>query len=189
MEESESGLIFLVLFFSTFVLAIVEAILLWRWSKWYYASGLRVFLRESAAGSVGVPAVDVESLSREFHSRLTSPLVFRKMADGEYAFRESMRIFEFRLFNYSPIMHGRIVREEYSSRLIVEGRLNWFSLWFPCMLVALGLSLPGGDGIDYYLPGGMLAFVAVIYVGLYAIQRYRYNKVARSVLGGDGAKG
>jgi hypothetical protein len=120
-----------------FLLGLVETLLLWRWHRGYFQSGLRVFSREVRDHNAGSHKLDPHALDAEFNSKRTNPLIFKSLEEDEIAFREGMKIFEFRMFRfrYSPIMHGLIVKDRYGGQVRVEGRLNWFTIWVPVILV------------------------------------------------------
>lgn len=179
MGNDTSSVLSLVVFACLFVLAIIEAILQWRWNRWYFGTGVRVFLREVRGVASQSLILDTASLEAEFFSRLTKPILFRNLAAGEFAFRESSK--RFRLFSYTPIMHGLVRREPYSGTVLIEGKLNWHAHWFPVFIVLFAFSLTTGSDIPVADVAWLVLFPLVVYGALYLVQRRRYRKVADAV--------
>jgi hypothetical protein len=164
-----------------FVLKVVESGLAGAWVTLYFRSGIPILRREYRAR--GPISVDVEKLEKKFGSSPVTPLVFRQLADGEYAFREKMFHLRIPSLGYTPIMHGQLlVRGE---KVTVIGRFNWFSLAFPFCFVWFVASFPLGEGTmpSVLFPAMTVAFIAALLGLFYAIQASRYCKVGDYLAG------
>jgi hypothetical protein len=144
-----------------------EAFLSWRWQPAYFRSGVVVFSRRiffaNALPSLPHPA----QLEAPVHSALTRSFVFHAISPTEVAFRE--KLFEIRLFSYSPLMHGVIEARPLERSVLVRGRLNWFSLLF---FGAFTLFVP------WHELGLFVLLLPVIFGVLYFVQAVRYHRVA-----------
>jgi len=157
-----------------FVVLLIEAWAASRWWPPYFISGVVVYRRSIlwTRSVASLPAV--ESLAQRFRGGLGPSLVFCEIGPGEIAFRE--KLFEFRLLNYTPVMHGLLRLRPESGRVEVEGRANWFTIAF-CLVFATFL---------WGFPGAwpMLGFLVVLLGGIGSVQATQYAKVATFVAEG-----
>jgi hypothetical protein len=164
----------LVGFFALAAVAVCEAIASGRWIPAYFRTGITIYKRDYRAHFE--LTVDTAELEREFGVSVVPPLLFHRIEEGEYAFRE--RLFDLRFFkiNYTPIMRGHI--QVRGTTATVVGRLNW------AVLLVLGGALAafptiasaersGLDGVPIFIVGAFLA----AFGSIYAVQCYRYGNV------------
>jgi len=157
--------------FALIAIAIIETVLAASWNRGYFRSGLVIFRqRISLVGAIPT-FPDPEHLEALFKSRWVPSLRFRELSPGELAFREAY--FEFHLVSYTPIMHGHLEALPAERVVLVEGRLNSFTLGFVLMPALWMHEFP----LFPFLP---------ILVGacglLYLIQASRYRGVASALL-------
>jgi hypothetical protein len=157
-----------------FAVFLIEAWAASRWWPPYFSSGLVVFRRSVPWRHSVAPLPAVESLAERFRGVLGPSLVFCEIGPGEIAFRE--KLFEFRLLNYTPVMHGLLRLRPESSQVEVEGRANWFTIAF-CLIFATFL---------WGFPGAwpMLGFLVGLLAVIGSLQATQYAKVATFVAEG-----
>ena len=148
------------------VVFVGEVVLCARWEPWYFRSGLVIYSRRISAFGREPQFPAPAKLEASFRSFLLPNLVFRVLSPGEIAFRE--KLLSIRLFSYSPLMHGHIEFRPLERAILVQGRLNWFSLLF-FVLFALGLAR---EGLLSFLP-----ILCGLYALIYVIQAFRYRRV------------
>ncbi len=153
----------------TFATAIAEVIISGRWLAFYFRSGIPLFVKSFQV--IELPTISPDSLSQQFSTGMTEPIVFRRINNDEIGFRE--KFFSFRLFSYSPIMHGLIRVDQRERKVSVIGYANWTAIVFPATFLLM----------DYFFSHRqpthtpMTLFLVCIMAALYLIQFTRYKKV------------
>ena len=113
------------------ILLLIEMRLLWRWSPIYFGKGIPLYSKELNVHKL-ISDIDgvVDSLNKSFKGSGLSPTIqFHKIDEQTIAFKE--KLLEFSLFNYTPLMHGKI--EINSTNVIVSGLANWYPIAFLCL--------------------------------------------------------
>ena len=151
-------------FVALVVLALIELVLSGSFSRPYFRFGIPIFIVRLPARERGLPDFE-ERLESEFSSGLTPPLVFRRFSPTEVGFRE--RAFGWRVFSYTPVMHGLIRLAPSEGTVYVIGWLNWFTAAFVAALIAF-------SQLEPIFP----IFAAGVIVLIYIIQSRRYRAVA-----------
>jgi hypothetical protein len=137
----------------------------------YFRHGLLVY-RRSFKSSGPLPAfASLPCLQDVAHSTVAPPFRVRLFDASALGFRESL--FHFRLFNYTPLMHGLIELNPPTGTITVSGRLNLS----PPVFAAWAAVFFGGRG-DW----SGVAFLAVLLGLLYSIQYYRFSAFGKRVL-------
>lgn len=155
---------------------------LW-WSQRYWSLGIPLFRasRKIGFGAGKLPAV--ADLELNFAGTLVPSLVFRQFDEHVLAFRESLRP-RYLAFNYLPLMRGVIRFHAMDSSIEVRGYANWWFAVGTAALVAViendSSSMARADDLDDASLGA-LAFVAILFCALYAIQAVRFRNVAIEV--------
>ena len=148
-------------------IAIAETVLAACWNRGYFRSGLLIFRQRIPFAGAIQDLPDAARLEALLKSRWGPSILFRELSPGELAFREAL--WEFHLLSYTPIMHGHIEALPAERAVLVEGRLNWFTLGF-VLMPALVLDDPSSL---LSLP----FFVGVVGL-IYLIQAHRYRRLA-----------
>jgi len=147
---------------------VTENIFAFRWTPFYYRSGIVVYRRYYKLPISPPLEIKEERMNKRFHSSFIPSIIFKKIGKGEYAFRE--KLFQLCLLTYTPIMKGHIVITPEDQSVTIKGHLDWFSMILPpCMLIIVGLA----SGPFWWFVG----VIALILVSLYLIQYYRFNKI------------
>jgi hypothetical protein len=151
------------------IVVIAELIMSGSWYPFYFRTGIPLFRR--SFHFLEQPTISPETLSEKFHSSFADPLLFHAIGPREIGFRE--KFFSFRLFNYTPVMHGLILIGQLQHKVTVTGYANWFVIFFAATFIAI--HLPFAQLEVHYVPESIVVF---IYLGiLYVIQTVRFNKV------------
>lgn len=152
---------------------ITESILSGRWAGFYFLYGLTLFKKSFTFA--GDPHLSAEELSQDFSQGISTPIVFHELDQDTIGFREKM--FSFRLFNYTPIMHGLIRIDRIHREMSVTGYANWSPIVFAIVFLStfLRMSLEK-EGLGFFI----LFFFAMLGV-LYAIQFSRFIKIFAQV--------
>jgi hypothetical protein len=158
-----------------FAVLLTEAWAASRWWPPYFTNGLVVYRRSIPWTRSVMPLPGVESLAQRFRGGLGPSLVFCELGPGEVAFRE--KLFESRLFNYTPVMHGLLRLRPESGHVEVEGRANWFTIAFCLVFASFLWGFPGA--------WPMLGFLTVLLGGIGGVQATQYAKVATFVAEGE----
>ncbi len=138
-------------------------------NPWFFRTGIILF-RKRFPCSPSAPELDLARVDANFRSWLAPSFLFRRIGPREYAFRE--KFIQFTLFSYTPLMHGHIRIDEQEGTVTVAGRAYWCILAFGLFIFGFGFM-----GRNEFL------LVLFLYVGLYAIQAYRFNRVGGFVSG------
>jgi hypothetical protein len=152
-------------------IAITETILAARWNRTYFRSGVLIFRQRIPFAGAIQSLPDAAHLDALLGSRWAPSILFRELSPGELAFREAF--LEFRLLSYTPIMHGHIEAVPAERAVLVEGRLNWFTLGLVLMLALV------------FDRSSLLPFLAVFAGGvglIYLIQAFRFRRVTNALL-------
>ena len=135
--------------------------------KPYFMVGLPIFWRETGCDGNMDPPLEFQ-LEDAIPTSSFAPLVFRKLDDERYGFRESAGFGGLFKLNYTPLMHGLLTFDSERKRVRVIGLANWY----PIVLVAWGISVNHDPWDPVFVLGG-IAVVAV----LYFIQARRFREV------------
>ena len=153
------------------ILLLIEMRLASKWSPFYFRKGIQLYSKEFNKFQV-IPNLDdlVHSLNKFFKGTGFSPSIrFHKIDGQTIAFRE--KFFEFSLFNYTPLMHGKI--EINNTNINVIGIANWYPIAFICLWYSF-LSPNFRLDVDF-----MFLIAPIIIFGvIYFIQSKKYNKIA-----------
>lgn len=153
------------------------------WNRIYFTIGVQIFIIRVPVDLKHKNTPTSTLLQSQFKSGCAESLIFKEIGPGEFGFREE--IFPvFKIFSYSPLMHGLLVFDSQNSQVIVKGNANWSTLvfsfvWFLItisnsihILVAEGLSL------NLLLLLGFMGLIIVVPVAIYQFQSSRFTRVA-----------
>ena len=143
-----------------------------RWKAPYFNYGIPL-LGEDIAYYKSVSSIPdlCDRLNQAFKSSgYTQSLHFKDLSSDTIGFRE--KIFELSLFNYTPLMHGRILFDS-ANRV---GRVTGFSNWFPIVFLTFwyGTLFPS---IDLRMDFVFLMAPIILFGAIYYFQRKKYLKV------------
>jgi hypothetical protein len=126
------------------MVAFVEFLLSAAWAPAYFRFGLALFEKQFSFSTEPARDLSDKELSAEFRGGVGPSMVFCRLSPDELAFRK--RIFEIRLFNFSPVMHGiaRIGRREHT--VTVTGYVNWYPVVFTAFWIGATISLVSPEG-------------------------------------------
>jgi hypothetical protein len=155
--------------------ALLEALIQAAWVPLYFRLGLPVYAREVPYKDAPRFELLQETLAKGFGGILAPPVLFRALSPDELAFRESM--FYFRLFSYTPIMHGLARLDPVRRVVTVHGYLNWWPLAFLAFWYAFALRNPAWP--DFWEQVLWYAAPLVVMAVIYLIQAAVYGKVVR----------
>jgi len=153
----------------TFATAIAEIIMSGRWLPFYFRNGIPLYLKSFQV--MEPPTLSADDLSRKFSSGIAAPIIFHRIRNDEIGFRE--KAFSFRLFNYTPIMHGLIHVDQSKYTVKMVGYANWTTIIFPIAFLSIDYSFSQRQPTH---PPTTLFLVAIFAV-LYLIQFIRFNRV------------
>ena len=158
-------------------IGIAETVCAATWAPFCFRSGLTLYRRAYKIPLDFPLEIDVPRTEKGFHDSFFPALIFKRMGEGEYAFRET--ILQPCLLRYIPIMKGHIRIEPQTGVMTVEGRLSWFSMVFsPCFV---GTVVSASETLFFSASAiAALAFAATL---LYFIQARRFNKVGATLSG------
>jgi hypothetical protein len=152
--------------FGLIILSILaDTVLSATWSRTYFTVGLPIFIMRVP---VDFPHTNIPQRSlfeAQFQSNLVASLTFKEISSNEYGFREAH--FQFRLFGYSPLMHGLLIFDYENSQVVVKGFINWFTLCFSLIWLSIAM---------FMIP--FVLFFIILMGCLYLIQLSRFSKVA-----------
>lgn len=152
---------------------IAESILSGCWARFYFLNGLTLFKKSFMFA--GEPYLSVEELSQHYGQGISTPIVFHELGQDAIGFREKM--FSFRLFHYTPIMHGLIRVDRSHREISVTGFANWSPIVFAVVFLAtFPRVLLEKEGFGFFI----LFFFAMLGI-LYAIQFSRFIKIFEQV--------
>ncbi len=156
------------------ILAVIaESILSGRWARFYFLIGLTLFKKSFTFA--GEPHLSAEELSQHFGHGISTPIVFHELDQDAIGFREKM--FSFRLFHNTPIMHGLIRVDRSHREISVTGFANWFPIVFAIVFLStFPRVLIEKEGFGFFI----LFFFAMLAI-LYAIQFSRFIKIFEQV--------
>lgn len=152
------------------IVLLIEMRLASQWSPFYFNNGIKLYSKDIRINS---PQSNLDDLSNKLNTTFKgngfSPsILFNKIDDQALGFRE--KIFEFSLFSYTPLMHGKI--EVDHSNIRVAGIVNWYPIGFMCLWYSFLFPTFRFD-IDLIF----LLAPAIIFSVIYIIQSRRYNKI------------
>jgi len=166
------GIVLILIAMVCIAVGIAETVCAATWAPFYFRLGPTVYRRAYEIFHNSPVEIDVSSLGREFHGSFLPSLVFKRIGQDEYAFRET--ILQPCLLRYVPVMRGHIHIKPDTGAMIVEGRLGWFSMIFPPCFV--GIVVLASESFLFSV--GAIAAVGLIMGFLYSVQARRFNKVA-----------
>ncbi|MCI5140887.1 MAG: hypothetical protein D3909_03995 [Candidatus Electrothrix sp. ATG1] len=152
------------------ILLLIEMRLSSKWSPLYFSKGIKLYSKEARRHTTQISTDDiVTSLNNSFKGTGFSPSIyFKKINNETVGFRE--KLFEFTLFSYTPLMHGKI--EIKNSNINISGFVNWYPIAFLCLWYAMLLPTFRHD-IDIMF---LLAPIAIFGI-IYLMQSKKYNKI------------
>jgi hypothetical protein len=161
--------LFPAIFIVVFVTAILEMLASLLWLPIYFRHGVRIFIRRVPHRTTTSAFPNVDELSEMFKGTWGPSLAFKALSLSEIAFRE--KVFEFKLVNATPIMHGLIQYQVNEGQIEIKGYLNWGIAGFALMMIILPVPLPG--------EALFVSFFVAILALCYYIQLQRYNRLVR----------
>jgi len=155
------------------VVAIAEIALSGRWVPFYFLKGIILFKKSFCFAET--PDVSPDDLTTRFSRGVVTPIVFYPLDEDLIAFREKM--LSFRLFNYTPVMHGLIRVDRERREVSVTGYANWFALLFAFIFPAVFLANSPGKTVFFFV----IPFLLFLFGSLYAIQCFRFTKILETI--------
>jgi hypothetical protein len=137
------------------VVMLVEYFMSTEWNPAYFKLGIPIYskrLINKASILSSLDKNDLNSISKSFVLMLTTPLVFKKIAEGQWAFRQQ----SFR----NTIMHGTLFIEPETSDIRLVGFINWSFLLLLCEIVIISfldvslfiiIAIPTATMLCYFL--------------------------------------
>lgn len=164
----------------------IEFLLQWRWVRWYFQSGPRVYSKSLPGSFSSALNLDIAELNGRFDDGWTKPTLFHQLTPEEVAFRDSNGPNWFRFNRRASIMHGLVRRDPYSGTIAVEGRLNWSAmgvLLFMVAILALMIVMPENTPPAVWFGVMFLIVVILIVVARMLFRRTtrRYDDIAYAV--------
>jgi len=158
----------MVALYAWIALLVLELILQFIWHPWYYRSGFPLFNVRIPAPAAGRSRLAPSGLELDVAWHGTRETVFRRLPDGNIAFRDSYAVISSR---YYPVMHGLVVVDAARREIRVMGLSNWNT---PVLLLIIGwlATRPAGAPVLLILP--------ILFLG-YWIQRRRFLAVVEAV--------
>ena len=152
------------------IVLLIEMRLASQWSHFYFKNGIKLYSKDV---KISQPQNNLDDLCNKLNSTfkgtgLSPSILFNKIDDQTLGFRE--KIFEFSLFSYTPLMHGRI--EINHSDMQVAGFINWYPIGFICLWYSFLFPSFRFD-IDIIF----LLAPAIIFGIIYIMQSRRYSKI------------
>jgi len=162
----------LILFFVLFAsIPFIEMLLSGFWNRLYFTIGLPLLILRVSVGLHHINIPSQTQLEEQFRSGWGSSLVFRELDVNKFAFRE--KIFQFRLFAYTPIMHGLLFFDRDNGKVVVKGLANWFMVLFFLIWIIAAIFAD-----NPFIIFASLLLIVLFFGILYLVQFYRYSKVA-----------
>jgi hypothetical protein len=106
---------------------LLELVLRSPWNDWYFKNGILLVTRKIRVDSYHTNIPSCSVLERKFKAKwfdFTSPLRFKEVEPGIYAFRASLWSRSLR------VSHGVVVFDNENSQVIVKGFFDWSIFWF-----------------------------------------------------------
>jgi hypothetical protein len=176
------AVILIVIGMGCIAIGIAETVCAATWAPFCFRRGPMIYRRIYEIPPDFPIEIDIPGMERGFRGSFFPALIFKRMGEGEYAFRET--ILQPRLLRYVPIMKGHVRIEPRFRMITVEGRLGWFAMVFPLCFV--GMVLFQSD--SSFFSAGAIALLALVLALLYFIQARRFNRVGASLRDGrDGS--
>jgi hypothetical protein len=155
------------------VVAIAETVLNSRWAPFYFLRGIILF--KKSVSFAESPYLSPDDLSTQFSQGIVTPIVFYPLGEDLIAFRE--KLLGFRLFHYTPVMHGLIRVDRERREISVTGYANWFALLFAIIFPAAFITnSPAKSESSFIIP-----FLLILFGSLYAIQYVRFTKITEAI--------
>ena len=152
------------------LLLFVEMRLASQWSPFYFNKGIQLYSKKIRTNSSQNNLDDLNNaLNSTFKGTVFfQSILFHKIDSQTLGFRE--KLFEFSLFSYTPLMHGKIEVE--NANIKISGISNWYPIGFICLWYSFLIPTFRFD-IDL-----MFLLAPVIIFGvIYIIQLRKYNKI------------
>ena len=152
------------------LLLIIEMRLSSKWSSLYFGNGLKLYTKQVKNIVLkNSPDEIVVLLNKSFKGNgFSQSIQFHKHDSNTVLFRE--KVFEFALFNYTPLMHGKVQITD--SSISVIGLANWYPIAFICLWYSMILPTFRFD-MDLMF----VLFPIVIFGVIYYFQTRKYNKI------------
>ncbi len=155
------------------VTAIAETIMNSRWMPFYFLKGIPLF--KKSVSFAEPPYLSPDNLTTQFSQGIVTPILFYPLGKDLIAFRESL--LSFRLFHYTPVMHGLIRVDHEQRQTVVTGYANWFALLF-------AITFPAGfisNSPEKSESGFIFLFLLILFGTLYVIQYVRFTKIIEAI--------
>jgi hypothetical protein len=166
---NELRLILVFVFFAS--IPLIELVLSGIWNRLYFTKGLPLLVLRISVGNHYSNIPSQAQLEAPFRANWVQSLVFREIDPDKFAFRE--KIFQLRLFSYSPTMHGLLFFDRDNDKVVVKGFANWFMVLFFLMGIIGAINTDNPFTIF-----ASLLLLVLLFGILYLVQFYRYSKVA-----------
>jgi hypothetical protein len=169
-------------FFAFFGIAILELILSSLWNAAYFRYGIKIYSAEYDLPK----CVNAEVLANRLEiksetEKSISQFKYKRIGENQVGFREKMLDFRMFAFRYTPIMHGIINIDDYSTKVKISGLLNWsivlfIGYWYAVFFLFFGkdMSFEGGPVFLLMFVLGPILVCGIIYL----IQSAKYRKIA-----------
>jgi len=177
MASTVEGILGSAIFLALIVSGLADFIFSATWAKFYFTSGLLVFSRYVPIEVHHSNTPSISLMNTRLNSFWMSGFIFRELETNHYGFRV-----KFFSFAPRPMMHGQVVFDAEHNRIVVEGYLDWFMIFFTAMWLLfvplIGLS-EGWDFTTNVLPleVGLVIFFGFITGLLYLMDYYRLGKI------------
>jgi hypothetical protein len=135
-----------------------------KWFPAYFKFGIPVYYKRlinKAAILSEIDESDLNCISKSFVIGFTTPLVFKKIAEGQWAFRQQ----SFR----NAIMHGKLFVEPGTSNVYLAAFINWYFLLITGVFIVISI-----QDRRYFI---ILAVSIVVILG-YFIEKRIYDRLA-----------
>lgn len=147
------------------IVMICESIVSALWFDVYYRYGLPVFNQK----------VDIKKFRTDYANDLerfqdsgaTRPFIFRAISSREIAFREKM--YGLYWLDYLPVMRGFIHVTKNRRNVLLTGKLNWYILFLPVIML---LMIQSSNDLIF------IAIVLALLFAIYLFQRHRFSRIA-----------
>ena len=156
-----------------FVVVLLEAVLAFRWTPFYFRHGLRVFRMTVSVPRVSSHLPDAQTLSTVNRRAFVLPIRVHRLDRTSFAVRE--RWTTPIQFGYTPVMHELLEFDLSHHWVRITGLANWFTPLFLVVAITLPLS---NDRYLLFGGGGLLLLSSI-----YLLQRHRYRSLAVAAAG------
>ena len=105
-------------------------------------------------------------------SSLGPSLVFGKLTENEYGFRE--KYLDIKFFNYTPIIYGHILFDPLSNMITITARLYWSAIILPVGFAAGFSMIPVYSAYTVFI----IPFFILLFSFVYFVQIRKFKKVS-----------